>query len=403
MPRPFTTHGAVLALGVMLCPAVAGAITSTQAPIHETENHEEPKLTISRDDCLGQTEITFALGGMQGSDALSIWVSTTGADCKVDTARNGADAACFLVRDIGTVGETALSLVVGSHEIANAIENVENCTDATSSDKARPIKLFFLIDVQLGTVAAENALEFADLSVDLLGPPPPTALDARLHDDGQLAITFTPPEGVEDMNGVRAYCSAAIVPGGASTVTTTTGVGGFGGTMGLGGPVGGGGMGGAGGSGADGGSAGASSVSASSAASASASATTAGAGGGATSECTPSDDRLTPGVAPDDMTACGSVEGAASEIVVNASNGVLTAVALVSLDTVNNSGVLSSVVCETANPVDDFFEIYRRSGGAAGGGFCNCGLVGERRDGALALLCFAAAGLGWSMRRRRRS
>jgi len=46
-------------------------------------------------------------------------------------------------------------------------------------------------------------------------------------------------------------------------------------------------------------------------------------------------------------------------------------------DKVGNVGRLSLLACGTPEPVDDFYEIYRKAGGEAGGGFCGMCAVGD--------------------------
>ena len=46
-----------------------------------------------------------------------------------------------------------------------------------------------------------------------------------------------------------------------------------------------------------------------------------------------------------------------------------------------NVGPLSELVCSVPEPIDDFFELYRRYGGEAGGGFCDCDAPGAGRGG----------------------
>ncbi len=72
--------------------------------------------------------------------------------------------------------------------------------------------------------------------------------------------------------------------------------------------------------------------------------------------------------------------------------------AIAGYDSVGNVGVLSEVVCGTPEPVIDFFDVYREWGGLAGGGFCNCSVVGVQSDkwlGAMAALFALGLALGW--------
>jgi len=65
-------------------------------------------------------------------------------------------------------------------------------------------------------------------------------------------------------------------------------------------------------------------------------------------------------------------------------------------------GALSELACGTPESVTDFFELYRDSGGEAGGGFCNCELAGAPRDGGIALSALALLALAGFWRSGRR-
>lgn len=73
------------------------------------------------------------------------------------------------------------------------------------------------------------------------------------------------------------------------------------------------------------------------------------------------------------------------------------AVAVAGVDRVGNSGPLSSVACGSPQPVDDFFELYRRAGGKGGGGFCAIGADPSRAG----LAALGVALLAFALRRRR--
>jgi hypothetical protein len=76
--------------------------------------------------------------------------------------------------------------------------------------------------------------------------------------------------------------------------------------------------------------------------------------------------------------------------------------AVVAVDEVGNPSLLSEVSCSTPKPVDDFFELYRRAGGAAGGGVCAAAPGRPAGTGWIALCLVGTAGLGLARRRRRR-
>src|SRR5262249_8529490 len=108
------------------------------------------------------------------------------------------------------------------------------------------------------------------------------------------------------------------------------------------------------------------------------SATTGSSGGadGGTSDCTSS--TLVPGTKPippskfaqyvrNDHVTGG--EGTAGGL----ENNKKYACAVASFDLLGNAGPLSKLACETPYPVDDFWKLYRKDGGQAGGGFCSIG------------------------------
>jgi MYXO-CTERM domain-containing protein len=81
------------------------------------------------------------------------------------------------------------------------------------------------------------------------------------------------------------------------------------------------------------------------------------------------------------------------------SNGTSYACAISVTDVMQNDGPLSTVVCGTPKPVDDFYTSYRKAGGKAGGGFCSIRKPGVGVGPMIALASLAMLAL----RRRRRS
>jgi len=80
-------------------------------------------------------------------------------------------------------------------------------------------------------------------------------------------------------------------------------------------------------------------------------------------------------------------------------NGISYACAVSVTDVMQNDGPLSTVVCGTPKPVDDFYTSYRNAGGKAGGGFCSIRKPGVGVGPMIALASLAMLAL----RRRRRS
>ena len=70
------------------------------------------------------------------------------------------------------------------------------------------------------------------------------------------------------------------------------------------------------------------------------------------------------------------------------------------VDLFGNVGPPSAEVCDFPAPVDDFWKVYRKDGGQAGGGFCAVEAVGARTS-PLAALAVGAGALALARRRRR--
>jgi hypothetical protein len=94
-------------------------------------------------------------------------------------------------------------------------------------------------------------------------------------------------------------------------------------------------------------------------------------------------------------------ESAGTYTIVGLTNGVIYNVAVAAVDGSGNIGPISSVVCDDPAPVNDFWTNYRKDGGLAGGGFCALEAVGLPVGPAVAFGA-AATGLIGVLRRRRR-
>ncbi|MBX3182978.1 MAG: fibronectin type III domain-containing protein [Polyangiaceae bacterium] len=120
-----------------------------------------------------------------------------------------------------------------------------------------------------------------------------------------------------------------------------------------------------------------------------------GDGGGA---CTSA--ALVPGEVPSSEYECGSNSSrtATSGTVSGLTNFQEYVVGVSAVDNLGNAGPLSELVCATPEPVDDFFELYRRAGGKGGGGYC---AMSPSQAPARPLGVVVGLGmLGWFLRRR---
>jgi hypothetical protein len=93
-------------------------------------------------------------------------------------------------------------------------------------------------------------------------------------------------------------------------------------------------------------------------------------GGGVTGSCTAPGFKAD-GSEPDpSVSKKGLGTGATQTLLEGLTNGVTYAVGIAATDLFLNVGPVSSLTCETPIVLDDFFEVYRKAGGQAGGGLC---------------------------------
>ncbi len=399
------------ALTVLAWASFAQAIT-VAAPIRTTSADHDEEFRISRADCESSNGFTFTITDVLSGDDLSVWGTGTGADCSTTNART-VDNTCTLVESIGVVSNTSAERTISHSAIAAVLSDVSGCTDGSNSDAPRSLTLYFLVNESQGDVPAGDYFMVDTLEVDLIGPPAPSNVVVSVNDDTSLLVSFSEPSGTTDIKGYRAYCDP--MPGGGTTSSgggaaadywmPAAGAGGIGGTAGAGGVTSSG-TAGSGGSTTGGGGAGGgtSSGTGGSTTSGTGGATSSGTGGSTSSsggDCSSS--VLIPGDVPSSAYECGSVTGTGDITVTDLVQGVEYVIAVAAYDQVHNLGVLSELGCGTAEPVSDFFDAYRDAGGEAGGGLCQCELVGASFDRPLAVVVALLLGLAFGLRRSRRT
>ena len=453
----------LFALVVTASDAHAINLKTTDGVSHDSTAHEDANKDtyLSFADCSAPTSFTFKLEAATASGQVLVRGSATGA-----TACNSQDnvnsGSCIDITSANADSQGDLTVTLSSADIAALISTVSGCTDTNSNTGGTTVSIYF-ID---GTSDGADSTTAYDIAVDLLGPPPPTGVTAGISDETSLLVSWTPPSDSSDLQsggGFKIYCVTAPDAqgsdgsGGSGTGGSGTGAGGSGGTGGTGtggeggaggagvggaggagvggaggagvggaggagvggaggagaGGAGGAGVGGAGGSGTGGTDVGGSDVGGSdvggsdvggAGGSTTSSSSSDGGGGSSSSSSTCSDSTVTPGeLLGAGVTECGSVTGSVTtSTTVAVQPNTETLVIVASFDKHGNTGVLSNTACGTPEPVTDFFEWYKLWGGEAGGGFCNCAVVGARnRHEPIALfLLFAAAGIALMRRRR---
>ncbi len=343
---------------------------------------------VSQEDCLSSDEFQFpiTLSQLSGVLTLEVWIGEGSADCSALGARNGTGgtAQCTRIYENGAP-EQYMEIGITSREIAETGLGIDDCIDESASSEPRTVGIYFmLIRDPAVDVPGTDYAQWTQTKVDLLGPSPPTSVDATASDEA-VDLEYKVPTNASDTVGFRFYCDDGTLE--LAESTTSAGAGGGGGNGGAGGL---GGNGGAAGSGGDGGTT-LIPVTATVTTSSSVSTGVGGGGGGTPTGCAGT--VLKAGDAPNPAwRSCGSAKGTTGKgAATDLTNGVEYAIAVAAYDELDNVGVLSAVVCAKPFPVNDFYELYRQSGGEAGGGLCACDVPGGRSAGGAAASLAAVA------------
>ncbi|WP_437281071.1 hypothetical protein WME90_11070 [Sorangium sp. So ce375] len=344
----------------------AGAAVTISSDVVRTKltrSDAENPLWISHQDCVTDNDLQFTLtlDSVSTSESLEVWV-TQSTDCSVAENRR-PDGYCKPLLTLTPA--TTVTATLPAKAIAKALLGAEDCKVSSQANTAAVQMTIYFLRLSTADGNAASYAPWDKTKVDLLGPKPPT--DVQAHSgDGRLLVDYTQNEA-DEVLGYYLYCDDG---GQSSSGSSGAGQAGAGGGAAGGGD----GAGGAGGGATSGGSSGCSSA------------------------------LLVPGEIPDAAQRCGSVGRASRGEATGLDNGKSYVVGVAAYDQVGNAGPLSALSCATATDVDGFFEQYRDAGGQAGGGFCSIeGPVGAGRWAAAPLgLAAAGAALGLWRRSRRR-
>ncbi|HRG97910.1 MAG TPA: hypothetical protein PLR99_16765 [Polyangiaceae bacterium] len=367
MPRPRQLLSVFLLLGVVLAVLSFGgraraqtvAISNKASLVRRasdgsvvTKRQVNPE-AISYDDCFGnQTlEITYTASGFTANQSLQVWAGTQ--DCKPIAARSGTTQQCW--RPYGNLPNAqaqTISIPVRNILTRRTDTNVGDYSkDATvCKDIALTTYSLFFMWVQGAGTEPIGTTDQVDLQVKTVGPASLSGLKV-LPGNTRLIVTWDAvgEAGTVDQVGVRVYCDdkptskapdtkqvvscpdataagdadAEISDAGADACTTTT-------------------------------------------------ETVPNTGGSCGSS------NLTPpsgsqSALPDAKYLCAETGGTGARVVVESYNGQpLTndqtyAVAVAAVDSYGNVGTLVEPTCATPGLTSDFWQVYRDSGGQAGG------------------------------------
>lgn len=323
---------------------------------------------INREDCIQDDVLHFDLSVMNPTDDnFEVWVGTS--DCAPRSARIELNGVCWRVaRQFAQTARFSIDVPVRdvvarrpSASDPDAQGDIGVCDDNWELS----VNFYFMYVNDNGDVLASAT--WTKTGVDIRGPTPPSAVEARVG-DGALLAKWTPSTST-DLLGYNIYCRPTDgVEGDAGVGNAGAGNADAGVTL------------------------------------ADAGVTLADAGNGATVAPGSGEETalvceapgLDPGTIPAlDLPLCGEVTGLAvdSALAKGLDNYREYALAVAAVDDLGNPGSLSNVACAVPEELDTFFERYRELGGRGGGGICSVRGLGQTLPGSsgrLALLGLAA-------------
>lgn len=355
---------------------------------------------VSLQDCVDDQQIRFTLqlAGYTVNDYIEVWGSNSGADCKVTTARSGGVQVCWSL--LSRINPQPI--VNADIPVRKILSGAPPFSASAANDKAEACGKVNLSTITVHLLyfgAGDSATAKLDKSVavtvDTVGPDPPTGLrikpgNTRLQVEWNSISGGSADSGatggLTDLTGIKVYCDLV----GATTTTTANapvchdevqdaGI-------------------------DDSGDAATTTVQ------------VCEDGGSTTStsseECASSNfvvngEPVLPTTDFNTKYECGSFTGNTGTSVTATSvnngplvNGTRYAVAVAATDKFGNVGKLSSVVCETPEVTTDFWDDYKKAGGAAGGGCASNGESGPL--GSMSVLALAVTSIAVTWRRRRK-
>ncbi len=369
MPRFRTLFASLLVLAVFF---VAGRASAQSISVNNktslvrlaadgsivTKRQINPE-AVNYADCLANQsiQISYVASGADGLKTLEVWAGQQ--DCKPVAARSGTTQQCWRPAgnlpgaQTGTITipiRNILKKRVTGSDVVDATNDPSVCKDIALSTYS----LYFMWFQGTGTEPVGTS-DQVDIPVKTQGPSPLSGLTVA-PGNTRLIVTFaaTGEAGVTDQQGVRVYCDdkpTSKAPTTRNVVTCAD-------------------------TGTSTEDAGDAEVDASGVDAGCTTTTETTSGGG---ECSSSallpvtQDGGAPGL-PDEKYLCAQLGGnTGSRVVVENINGAALendktyAVAVASVDSYGNVGGLGDPTCATPGATTDFWQLYRDSGGQAGG------------------------------------
>jgi hypothetical protein len=364
--RALAVLGAIAVLAWSNRASAQTTVTLSGVVTRKVPNHQlaDFVFAISRSDCLADDVLSFPLGINPPGAQIEAWVGPT--DCSAQAARTSPNFQCLRVFS-GTTTQSLETINLRAQDLALVDAQVYGlngqnagtaaaCNKTSGSYAANPVTIHFL-PITSNIVVSGTGFAWTKTSIDLLGPPPPTNFTVQPGSTFVKAQWDTTND--TDRNGFRFFCDpnpGDPTPDAGPVIVAMDATGGA--------------------SGAGGADAGADADDSGSdaAVGAAGSSGAADSAGPSTPQC--GGPSFTPGVVPSNEVltrfVCGAASGAMSTSkVIEVLSNTPVAVAVASVDRVDNVGPLSPVVCTTPMPVNSFNDLYHNAGGTAGGGFCS--------------------------------
>ena len=201
--RPARALIPLLALGLVLLSGKAEAIMfGTEQPTKLHDNVMD--LIASSADCNADASFTYSLIDVMSGDGLEVWGSL-GADCSLQTEREGANATCVQLGNAQSITNTSTSSTVAVKDLASVVDSIDGCTDSSGgSNTVHNITVHFLVNPS-GDVA-----EFVTdaIQLDFVGPGEPTVNTVGPSAADALAVSWSAPEGESNID-YSIYCATA--------------------------------------------------------------------------------------------------------------------------------------------------------------------------------------------------
>ncbi|MEZ4233382.1 MAG: hypothetical protein R3B89_29650 [Polyangiaceae bacterium] len=393
LPSPVPA-GLLALAAVLLLPSIglAQTLTVNTAQFKRTPTAERGSaklnLTISGADCRAGGKFSLPVSNATTGLTLAVRAGTC------DSSNYNVAEQCQVVQT-QSVKESNFTLEIPFNKIIVAARKrsaicaltstTDGCTEETAcTDLEDGLTTDVTLTISLDKSSVPAVTQTWDVSWDLAGPAGPSNVELGLGEE-QLKVSWDALSD-PDVAGYRFFCEP---PRAASQTQSFEPMGpATGGTAGLSGGGAGGtsGAAGSGTSGAAGSGAGGSGTAGSS---------TAGSASDGKNGCAAS--ALVPFKAPPDGYECGSTTANTSGTVSGLTNFTTYTVGVAAYDDLGNVGTLSELACATPEPVDDFFEVYRRAGGKGGNGYCAINQTST--PGMLGLVLSAMGLLVWRRRR----